>query len=194
MGAVLIGAGDRIRRVDRHAAGGLRRRRQVRILGGGERDAVGVRDLDRIPDAGLRGAGGDHDHGHGGDDDHGEQSAETGLESTLAALALTVRLLLCHPPLAGFFLLLLARGHGRSNATEELRNNAPNEQDSDDEGRDAASERDHRGEQPETNVAGVHQPSAWSMITAVNGVPPGGAIWYPRLHLPTITSAGADRE
>ena len=116
------------------------------------------------------------------------------LQPALAALALAARLLLRHPPLAGFFLLLLTRGHGRSNATEKLRNNAPNEQDSDDERRDTAPERDQRGEQPQANLAGVHQPSAWSTTSAVNGAPPGGVIWYERPHLPTITSAGADRE
>jgi hypothetical protein len=31
-------------------------------------------------------------------------------------------------------------------------------------------------------------------MRALNGVPPGGVIWYERPHLPTITSAGADRE
>ena len=59
----------------------------------------------------------------------------------------------------------------------ELANNAPGEQDSDDQRRDTAAKRDHGSEQPQTNLPRVHQPSAWSTMSAVNGAPPGGAIW-----------------
>ena len=76
----------------------------------------------------------------------------------------------------------------------ELGHNPPHEEDSDEQSRGAAANCHQRGEQPKSDLAGAHQPSAWSRIRAVNGGPPGGVMLKPSAQRPTMTSAGAERE
>ncbi len=75
-----------------------------------------------------------------------------------------------------------------------LGENPPYHQDSDDDRGDTRAKRQRRGAQPDPDSAPVHQPFAWSTISALNGGAPGGVIWKDSPHLPTITSAGAARE